>query len=295
MQKVLLLVTILGVAGLEMLGQTKSHFTVQDSDSCSRISFKLISATATCDIRTRHGQYPINILGKSEEEYVKPSFGQHHEGGELNAWLNLKNNKKRGLGSTLSSIFSSKKTDMANYWNIYLSDVKPYRLDLSYGLGKSYVDLSDIAVEHLKLRSGNAHVKVGYHSKMKNLVEMDTFLVDVDLGDVEIDRLNLSRARVIMAEVGIGSLVMDFEEEPEEGSEIWARVGAGTLAVKLPQNPIPVMIRVKNASYRKLKLPKHFEKIRDNVYVSSAYDEDASNLLTFNIDLSMGNVVFSED
>ena len=295
MQKVLLLVTILGVAVLEGVGQTKSHFKVQDTDSCDRISFTLKSATATCDIRTRHGQYPINILGKSEEEYVKPSFGQQHEGNELKAWLNLKNNKKRGLGSTLSSIFSSKKTDTENYWNIYLSDGKPYRLDLSYGLGKSYVDLSDIAVEHMKLRSGNAHVKVGYHSKMRNLVPMDTFLVDVDLGDVEIDRLNLSRARVIMAEVGIGSLVMDFEEDPEEGSEIWARVGAGTLAVKLPQSPIPVMIRVKNASYRKMKLPAHFEKIRDNIYVSSAYDPDASNLLTFNIDLSMGNVVFSED
>ena len=295
MQKVLLLATLLGIAGMEIVGQTKSHFKVQDSDSCEIISFTLKSATATCEIRTRHGQYPINILGKSQEEYVKPNFGQQHEGKVLKAWLTLKNNKKHGLGSALSSIFSSKKTDTENYWNIYFSDQKPYRLDLSYGLGKSYVDLSDIAVEHLRLRSGNAHVKVGYHSKMSNLVEMDTFLVNVDLGDVEIDRLNLSRARVIMAEVGIGSLVMDFEEEPVEGSEIWARVGAGTLAVRLPQNPIPVMVRVKNASYRKMKLPAHYEKIRDNVYVSSAYDPDAENLLTFNIDLSMGNVVFTED
>lgn len=295
MQKVLLLVTILGVAGLDITGQTKSHFTVQDVDSCERVYFTLKSATATCEIRTRSGEYPISIIGKSDDEYVQPEFGQNHDGEILNAWLNLKNNKKRGLGHTLSSLFSAKKTDPENYWNIYFTDYKPYHLDLSYGLGKSYVDLSDIAVEHLRIKSANAFVKVGYHSKLRNRIQMDTFMVDVDLGDVEIDRLNLSRARVILAEVGIGTLVLDFEEEPEESSEIWARVGAGTLAVKLPHYPIPMMVRVKNASYRKMKVPAHFEKIRDNVYVSSAYDPDADNLLTFNIDLSMGNVVFSED
>ncbi len=295
MQKVLLLVTILGVAGLDLLGQTKSHFTVKDEKSCESIYFALKSATATCNIRTRNGEYPISILGTADLKYVKPEFGQNYSGETLNAWLNLKDNGKENFGSILSKIFGPKKTDNKNYWNIYFTDYKPYHLDLNYGLGKSYVDLSDIAVQHLSITSGNAHVKVGYHSKVRNRIEMDSFLVNVDLGDVEIDRLNLSRARVIMAEVGIGTLVLDFEEEPESSSEIWARVGAGTLSVKLPEYPIPMMVRVKNASYRKMKMPEHFEKIRENVYVSSAYDPDAANLLTFNIDLSMGNVVFSED
>ena len=295
MQKVLLLATILGIVGLDAVGQTKRHFKVQDTDSCSRIYFTLKSATATCDIRTRHGKYPISIVGKADDEDVKPEFGQKHDNDVLNAWLNLKNNKKHGIRSTLASLFSSKTTNSENYWNIYFSDYTPYHLDLSYGMGKSYVDLSDIAVERLRIKSGNANVKVGYHSKMRNLVQMDTFLVDVDLGDVEIDRLNLSRAKVIMAEVGIGSLVLDFEEAPEEGSEIWARVGAGTLAVKLPNEPIPLMVRVKNTTLHKMKVPSHFKEIRDNIYVSSAYDPEAENLHTFNIDLSMGNVVFSED
>ena len=260
MQKVLLLVTILGIAGLEVLGQTKSHFTVKDAEKCENIYFALKSATATCNIRTRSGKYPINILGKADLKYVDPEFGQSNEGKQLKAWLNLNDNGKENFGSKLSKVLGTKKVDNNNYWNIYFTDYKPYRLDLSYGLGKSYVDLSDIAVEHLSITSGNAHVKVGYHSKEKNKIEMDSFLVRVDLGDVELDRLNLSRAKVIMAEVGIGSLVMDFEEKPETGSDIWVRVGAGTLSIKLPAYPIPMMVRVKNASYRKMKMPSHFEK-----------------------------------
>ena len=72
MQKVLLLVAMVGIVGIDAVSQTKRHFKVQDNDSCSLIYFTLKSATATCDIRTRHGKYPINIVGKADEEYVKP-------------------------------------------------------------------------------------------------------------------------------------------------------------------------------------------------------------------------------
>ena len=294
MQKVLLLAIAWGLAGLEGLSQTKSHFIVQDSDSCQKIKFYLKSVSGTCDIRTRNGIHPINILGTADTEIVDPEFGQEHQGDNLNAWLKLHDSGKESFGSKLSKIFGRKTTDEDNYWNIYFTDHKQYDLDLNYGLGKSYVDLSDIAVEKLRISSGNAHVKVGYHSKLPNKMEMDTFLVRVDLGDIEIDRVNLSKAKVIMAEVDFGTLVMDFEEEPLVSSEVWARVGAGGLEVGLPIEPIPMIIFVKKTSYRKVKMPAHFKEVKENVYVSTAYDPDAENLLTFNIDLSMGSVEFTE-
>ncbi len=293
MQKVLLLVAILGVAGLEIIGQEKSHFKVEDDDSCDQVYFYLKSSSGTCDIRTRNGKVPINILGHANRDYIEPEFGKEHIGKTLKAWLTLHDKGKEGFGKKVSRILGKKKTDSENYWNIYLTNYKPYRLNLNYGLGKSYVDLSDIAVENLKISSGNAHVKVGYHSKEGNRVEMDTFQVNVDLGDIEIDQLNLSRAKVVMAEVGFGSLLLNFAKQPQIAGEIWARVGAGSLQVDLPNEPIPMIIFMKNTSYRKLKIPADFKMIKENVYVSEAYDPDAENLLTFNIDLSMGSVVFA--
>ena len=53
-------------------------------------------------------------------------------------------------------------------------------------------------------------MKVGYLSKVQNKMEMDTFLVNVDLGDVEIERIEMARAKNILAEVGFGSLVLQF-------------------------------------------------------------------------------------
>lgn len=277
---------------MNVLAQTKKHFTVQDDDSCEKVYFYLKAASGTCEIRTRKGDYPINILGLHNEEYITSDFGQSHEGEILNAWLSLKDNGKEGFGTKLTKIISKKTMDDDNYWNIYFTDYKPYFLDLTYGVGKAYIDLSDIAVENLKISSGNAHVKVGYLSKLQNKTEMDTFMVKVDLGDVEIERLDLARAKNIMAEVGFGSLVLDFDELPKRSSEIWARVGAGSLEINLPEDDIPIIVRMKDTSYRKFKIPKGFKKIRDNVFVSSTYTPDAENLLEFNIDLSMGSVIF---
>lgn len=293
MQKVLLLLAVVGLAGLDVLAQTKKHFTVQDDDACERVHFYLKAASGTCEIRTRKGDLPINILGNHNEEYITPDFGQRHENGTLKAWLNLKDNGKEGFSNKLSKIFGKKTMDADNYWNIYFTNYKPYRLDLNYGVGKAYVDLSDIAVENLKLYSGNAHVKVGYLSKLRNRTEMDTFMVSVDLGDVEIQSLNLARAKNIYAEVGFGTLVMDFDQQPETSSEIWAKVGAGTLEINLPEKDLPIIVKMKDTSYRKFKVPEGFQKIRDNVFISPNYSVDAENLLTFNIDLSMGSVVFN--
>lgn len=296
MFRVLILAIVsFGVAGVGLWAQSKTHFEVQDDVSCEKIHFFLKASSGTCEIRTRHGDNPINIMGSSEQDYVTPEFGQQKDGDILNTWLNLNDSGKEGFTSKMTKIFAKKSTDESNYWSIYFTDFKPYDLDLNYGVGKAYVDLSDIAVEKLKITSGNAHVKVGYHSNMGNRVEMDTFLVNVDLGDVEIDRLNMARAKVVVAEVGFGTLTMNFEEISEIPSEIWVRVGAGNLTVNMDEEATPMMIRIKNTSYRKLKMPADFVKIRENVYVNGAYQPEAPNLLTFNIDLAMGSVVFSRN
>jgi len=295
MQKILFLLAIIGAVGIEGLAQTKKHFTVKGDDSCEKIHFSLKASSGTCEIRTRMGETPINIMGNHNEEYITSDFGEQMEGNTLHAWLNLKDNGKEGFGSKLSKIFGKKTTDTENYWNIYFTDYRPYRLDLNYGVGKAYIDLSDIAVESCRITSGNAHVKVGYLSKIENRMEMDTMIVSVDMGDVEIERIDLAKAKNILAEVGFGNLTLDFDEQPLVSSDIWARVGAGNLTINLPENDIPILLRMKDTSYRKFKVPEGFEKIRENVFVSSSYSPEAENVLTFNIDLSMGSVIFTSN
>lgn len=276
-------------------GQKQEHFKIEDHSSIERIHFLLKASSGTCEIRTRKGDMPINIMGHHDDNLTSCDFGERIQGPAKHSWFKIIDKGNEDFSTKLSKIFGRKTTDEENYWNIYLTDQKPYRLDLNYGVGKAYVDLSNIAVENCRINSGNAHVKVGYLSMEENKTTMDTMIVSVDLGDVEIENLNLARAENILAEVGIGTLVMDFNEKPKERSDIWARVGAGSLYVNLPEVDMPVIIRMKGTSYNKFKLPKSFRPLSDNVFVNSSYNEDAANLLSFNIDLSMGSVIFTMD
>jgi len=295
MQKIFVLLALSMIAGLDSRAQTQEHFKVKDIETVESIHFFLKAASGTCEIRTRKGELPINIMGQHNKEYSTCEFGEETEGEIKRAWFKIADTGKEDFGSKLSKIFGKKKTDESNYWNIYLTDQKPYRLDLNYGVGKAYVDLSNIAVEACRINSGNAHVKVGYLSMEENKTKMDTLIVSVDLGDVEIENLDLANAKNILAEVGIGTLVMDFNNAPSESSDIWARIGAGSLYVNLPQDDMPVIIRMKGTSYNKFKLPKGFRQISENVFVNGSYSENASNLISFNIDLSMGSVLFKAD
>jgi hypothetical protein len=295
MHRLIVLLAVVGMMNEKALAQTKEHFTVENSSSTDKIHFFLKAASGTHEIRTRKGENPINIMGNHNNELTTCDFGNRKDGNIDKAWFTLKDNGKEDFSAKLSKIFGKKETDEDNYWNVYLANNKPYQLDLNYGVGKAYVDLSNIAVENCRIYSGNAHVKVGYLSMAENLTKMDTFQVSVELGDVEIEKLDLARAKNIMAEVGIGTLVLDFDDKPESGSDIWARVGAGTLYIHLPQEEIPMIVKMKGTSYNKFKLPSGFKRLEDNVFVSANYDEEAKDLLTFHIDLSMGSVIFKFD
>jgi len=295
MYKIFVLLTLSALVGFEAKGQTQEHFKIEDHEAVDKIHFYLKAASGTCEIRTRKGSMPINIMGHHDEEFTSCEFGESMDGATKHSWFKIADKGNEDFGTKLSRIFGRKTTDEDNYWNIYLTDQKPYRLDLNYGVGKAYVDLSNIAVENCRINSGNAHVKVGYLTLEKNRTTMDTMIVSVDLGDVEIENLNLARASNILAEVGIGSLVMDFNQSPMERSDIWARVGAGSLYVNLPENGMPVLIRMRGTSYNKFKLPSDFRELEDNVFVNPSYDKDAINLVSFTIDLSMGSVIFKTD
>jgi hypothetical protein len=295
MQRFFVLLAMGVVTGLIARAQTKEHFKIENHETFDKIDFHLKAASGTCEIRTRKGEMPINIMGQHNEEYTTCEFGESIANRTNNTWFKIADTGNEDFGTKISKIFGKKKIDESNYWNIYLTDQKPYRLDLNYGVGKAYVDLSNIAVEVCRINSGNAHVKVGYLSMEKNRMIMDTMIVSVDLGDVELENLDMARAKNIMAEVGIGSLLMDFSEIPEEKSEIWASVGAGSLYVNLPNEDMPVIVRMKGTSYNKFKLPKGFRQLSENVFVNKSYNEAASNLVSFNIDLSMGSVIFKAD
>ena len=181
-----------------------------------------------------------------------------------------------------------------NIWKMYLTDGKPYNLELEYGVGSAHVDLSGLAIERLKINTGSADVNIGYSSR-ENKVEMDTLSVKVDLGSLSVHNLNLSRTRYTSADVGFGNMILDFSSNaPMVPNRIEGSVGAGNLVIMLPSEQTPVLITINDSWLCSVKLPESLKKIRQNTFANAAYIKEARNVLVFNLDVSMGSIIFKQ-
>lgn len=232
--------------------------------------------------------YTNENLDTYAHKYVKEINGQI-----CDVSLALKESGEASLSQKISyKMFGNEESKPDKIWKVYLASGKPYRLNLNYGVGTANIDLSGLAVENLKVYSGNADVKIDYDPTTCNTVEMDTFLVQVDLGSVVVKHLNLSKSKYVQAEVGFGNVYLDFSDKPTIASNVKGSVGAGNLMITLPDMDVPVRVKVNDSWLCKVKLPENFEKIDDHTYVNYTQAGDIKNLLTFDLDVSMGNIIF---
>lgn len=289
----IILLLVLGTNSGLLFGQTKKRFTVDKSAAFEKLAFNLYSPSGTCQIRPTHHPTLVTIYCKSENDDYNPAFMTRLDGNTKFVSLDMDDGKSDGISRTLSGkVFKSSYMELENKCNVYLSHQKPVILDLKYGVGEAFADLSGLAIEKLKISTGSADVTVGYQEGKANLIAMDTFSIKVDLGSVTVKRVNLSRASNIIANVGFGDLKLELSDTLMLNTHVKASVGAGTLEISTDNHDIPTIIHVNNTILCQVELNKNFREIRDNVFVNSSYQKNAPKLITFNLDVAMGNIIF---
>ena len=289
----LLLLLVLGTNSGHLFGQTKKRYTVDTTSEYNKLAFSLYSPSGTCQIRPTDHPKLVTVYCKSENDDYRPAFVTRQSNKTKLVSLDMDDGKSDGITRTLSGkVFKSSYMEFENKCNVYLSHHKPIILDLKYGVGEAFADLSGLAVERLKIGTGSADVTVGYQEGKENLVKMDTFLIKVDLGSVTVQRLNLSKASNIIADVGFGDLTLELSDTLMLDTNVKASVGAGTMEILMGNQNTPAIIYVNNSILCRVKLNKHFKEIRKNVFVNKSYHKDAKNLITFNLDVAMGNIIF---
>jgi len=286
-------VAIVGLA----FGQLKKQFTVEDVSSCENIRLCLKANSGNCYIKPSQNTEILNVFSNQTETSYAHNFRKEVKGKTCEILLNLEETQTEGISQTISTRFfgASDKPVSDKLWKMYLTDTKPYFLELNYGIGNANIDLSGLAIKNLKINTGSADVNVGYYSSLENQIDMDTFFVKVDLGSVNVKNLNMSRTRHMIADVGFGNMTLDFTSKPLVSNKIKGSVGAGNLTILLPSNDTPVLLKIKDSWLCSVKMPEQFKKVSENVFANAAYSKDAKNSLTFDLDVSMGNIVFKQD
>jgi len=284
-------IAVVGVA----FGQMKRQFSVENSTACESVNLHLKANTGDCFIKAGHNSEILNVFSNQDQSSYSHQYRKEIVNNTCQVYLNFENTNAKGFGQTISTrMFGAEEPVNNKVWKMYLSDSKPYYLQLEYGVGNAYVDLSGLAIKKLKINTGSADVNIGY-SSFENKVEMDTLSVKVDLGSLHVQNLNLSRTRYTSADVGFGNMTLDFSAAPPLVSNwIEGSVGAGNLIIVLPSSQTPVLVKISDSWLCSVKIPGGMKKVGANTFANAAYSEDAKNALFFNLDVSMGSIIFKE-
>jgi len=274
------------------LAQLKQFYSIQDDGTYNAIHFTLTATSGTCFIHPEDTNIPLNIYGDPDFEKINPNFNSRVENRTNYVDLMLEDYNSSGFSKSISyNVFGPDKKGK-NQWKIIFADEKEYSLNLNYGIGMARVDLSGVPIKNLHIRTGSADVDVDYSSSKGNKIEMDTFYVKVDMGSIIAQQMHLCRARNIITDIGFGNATLYFSNVPTTSGRVDATVGAGNLEVLIPKKIATVIIYINDSPLCGIKLAKDFKEVDDNIYVNKDYSPDALNLLTFNIDVALGNVIF---
>ncbi|MFM9838686.1 MAG: hypothetical protein ACKVOQ_10510 [Cyclobacteriaceae bacterium] len=292
--------TILAWVGVGMgaasFGQIKKQFSVEKVDACNKVELSLKAKTGNCFIRPSQNNDFLNIYSNQDLEQYSHSFSNEVKGKTCTVKLALEQESQKGVGQKISyQVFGGdERRSSDKFWKVYLTENTPYSLNLDYGLGNANIDLSGLAIEKLKIVTGSADVNVSYSSGIENKVDMDTFYIKVDMGTVNAKQINLSRSKVVVADVGFGNMFLDFANRPMVNNHVIGSVGAGNLIIQLPSEDVPVMVKISDSWLCSIHLCKSLKKIGDNKYANAAYSKNSKDALTFDLDVSMGKIVFKE-
>ncbi|MEM9857726.1 MAG: hypothetical protein AAF843_10230 [Bacteroidota bacterium] len=277
------------------LSQVKKQFSVEDTAEIGLVDLNFKVNSGRCFIKQGQSNEVLNVYSDQDYESYGHSFEKNISNKTCKINLELEDAKSESFSQSISyRMFGRSEEEQDKTWKVYLTENKAYNLDLDYGIGEAHINLGGLSVNNLKVHTGSADVNIAYPEDQSNLVEMDTFYVKVDLGSVSVEKLNHSKAKHVVADIGFGNLMLDFTDKTEVSSTIQGSVGAGNLMIFLPQSGTPVKVKIKDSWLCKVKLSDSFTKISKNTYVNQDYQESADNVLNFDLDVSMGSIVFKE-
>ncbi len=295
MWKTVLLIFISEAASPIAFGQVKKQFTVEKNEQCDRVELSLKAKTGNCFIRPSQGSELLNIYSNQDLEEYSHSFSNEVKGKTCMVKLSLEQESQRGVGRKISyHVFGSHEKPNDKFWKVYLAEDVPYSLNLDYGLGNANVDLAGLAISKLKINTGSADVNVSYSSDIGNKVDMDTFYIKVDMGSVTARQLNLTRSKLVLADVGFGNMLLDFSDKSNMAHRIKGTVGAGNLIIHLPGSEVPVIVHITDSWLCSVSLCHSLKKIGENTFANAAYNKNSKDALTFDLDVSMGKILFKE-
>jgi hypothetical protein len=233
---------------------------------------------------------PLLIHGHLLQANILPDFRSVTSKNQLVASLVHKNIESDNLGKSITSKLFSTSTGFDHSWDVGLTSSYTYDLDFNLGLGTADFDLAQLAVSTLKIKSASADVFIHYSTNTPNAVVMDTLLVTLNMGAVELHQAQLTQAKKVIIEVNYGQINLNYGQSQSFKGQVIAAVAGGTIYLKLPPESSPIKIRMKTTPLCRTSLPDYLRAIGDDTFVTVGYSASDPRLLEFVLDVGVGAI-----
>jgi hypothetical protein len=290
LKKLCLLVFWIMVEAIPAQAQFVKEYKVKERKGYEIVYLNFSSYKGLTQLKRVISADPIYIHGHLLKSNILPDFSYSIHDNMLDAKLVHKNVESDNLGRSITSKLFSDNSDFDHSWDLGLTSNFLYHLDFNLGVGNSDFDLAQIPVSQLKVKSASADVRIHYGSAIPNQVEMDTLLVTLNMGVVEIKDANFTNARKMIVEVNYGKIDLNYSDGLASSCQVIAAVSGGSIHLKLPPDSHPVKIRMKTTPMCRTVFPKYLKSVDKETYVTKGYKASDPRLLELILDVGVGSI-----
>jgi hypothetical protein len=263
---------------------------VPEKAGIEKVSLNFSSYKSETKVKRSAGMDPLRIHGHLLQANILPDFRSSFAKNRVAASLVHKNIESDNLGKSITSKLFSTTSGFDHSWDVGLTSSYVYDLDFNLGMGTADFDLAQLAVSTLKIKSASADVFIHYSSNTPNSVGMDTLLVTLNMGAVDLHQAQLAQAKKVIIEVNYGQISLNYGQPQSSKAQVIAAVGGGTIYLKLPPESSPVKIRMKTTPLCRIAIPDYLRAIGEDTFVTKGYSASDPRLLEFILDVGVGAV-----
>lgn len=270
--------------------QFVKEYRVAEKAGIEKVSLNFSSYKSETQVKRSTGMDPLRIHGHLLKANILPDFRSTTSKNQLVASLAHKNIDSDNLGKSITSKLFSSTTGFDHSWDVGLTSSYVYNLDFNLGMGTADFDLAQLAVATLKIKSASADVFIHNSSNTPNPVGMDTLLVTLNMGIVDLSQVQQAQAKKVIIEVNYGEINLNYGTGQTSKGQVIAAVGGGTIYLKLPPVSNPVKIRMKTTPLCRTSIPEYLRPLGEDIFVTKGYSATDPRLLEFILDVGVGSI-----
>ncbi len=289
-KKLCLVFFLLPLAGSWVHAQFVREYRVPAKDGIDNVNLNFSTYKSQTQVKRNAGMEPVQIHGHLLQANILPDFRTSTSKNGVVASLVHKNIESDNLGKSITSKLFSSSEGFDHSWDVGLATPYTYNLEFNLGMGTADFDLAQLAIGTLKIKSASADVSIHNSSTTPNLIGMDTLLVTLNMGIVDLSQVQQAQAKKVILEVNYGEINLNYGLGQTSKGQVNAAVGGGTIYLKLPPASNPVKIRMKTTPLCRTSIPEYLRAIGEDVFVTKGYSPTDPRLLEFVLDVGVGSI-----